>query len=65
MNHICSFFRIFFIHTYVRHLIIKMTSPTTIVNEVLDDIKENIDDYQQINEQMEKLNVNCIYLNIR
>ncbi len=42
-----------------------MTSLTTIVNEVIDDIKENIDDSQQINEPMEKLNVNCIYLTIR
>ncbi|CAF0936972.1 unnamed protein product [Rotaria sordida] len=38
----------------------------TIVNKVLDDIKENIGDYHQINEQVEKLNINSeqIHLNI-
>jgi hypothetical protein len=30
-----------------------MESTTIIINEILDDIKENI------NEQMEKLNINC------
>jgi hypothetical protein len=37
-------------------------STTIIINEVLDDIKENIDDHQQINEQMEKLNVHCRFI---
>ncbi|CAF3587933.1 unnamed protein product [Rotaria sp. Silwood1] len=35
-----------------------LTESTTIINKILDDIKENINDYHQINEQTEKLNVN-------
>ncbi len=34
-------------------------STAGIVNEILDDIKENIGDHQEINEQMDKLSVHC------
>ena len=34
----------------------------TAIKEIIDDIKENLGHYHQIDEQLEKLHVNCKYL---